>query len=41
MAVTAIVISEDGVFEEPLLRFNATLEPEFAIALNVLKQLVL
>ncbi|MGI2130180.1 anti-phage deoxyguanosine triphosphatase [Shewanella baltica] len=38
--VTAIVISEDDVFEEPLLRFNATLEPEFAIALNVLKQLV-
>ncbi|MCU7995956.1 deoxyguanosinetriphosphate triphosphohydrolase family protein [Shewanella glacialipiscicola] len=38
--VTAIVITEDEAFEAPLLRFNATLEPEFAIALNVLKQLV-
>ena len=38
--VTAIIINDDPVFEEPLLRFNASLEPEFANALNVLKQLV-
>lgn len=38
--VTAIIIKEDPAFEEPLLRFNANLEPEFASALNVLKQLV-
>lgn len=38
--VTAIIINDDPAFEEPLLRFNASLEPEFANALNVLKQLV-
>ncbi len=38
--VTAIVIKEDDSFEAPLLRFNASLEPEFAHALTVLKQLV-
>lgn len=39
--VTAIAIVEDERFEEPLLRCNAKLEPEFAIALEVLKQFVL
>lgn len=38
--VTAIIITDNGTFEEPLLRFNASLEVEFAHALNVLKQLV-
>ncbi|MGL4749879.1 MAG: dGTP triphosphohydrolase, partial [Shewanella sp.] len=38
--VTAIIITDNGAFEEPLLRFNASLEVEFAHALNVLKQLV-
>lgn len=38
--VTAITIAEDSHFDEPLLRFNAVLEPDFALALTVLKQLV-
>ena len=38
--VTAIVIDENTAFSEPLLRFNASLEPPFAKALHVLKQFV-
>ncbi|MGL4447573.1 MAG: anti-phage deoxyguanosine triphosphatase, partial [Shewanella sp.] len=38
--VTAILINEDPDFEEPLLRFNATLEAEFAQVLSALKHLV-
>ncbi|QYJ80421.1 anti-phage deoxyguanosine triphosphatase [Shewanella acanthi] len=38
--VTAITIVEHDAFEAPLLRFNACLEEEFALTLNVLKQLV-
>ncbi|MFV7784563.1 anti-phage deoxyguanosine triphosphatase [Shewanella marisflavi] len=38
--VTAIVIEENSAFSEPLLRFNANLEPPFAKALHVLKQFV-
>ncbi|MCL1144517.1 deoxyguanosinetriphosphate triphosphohydrolase family protein [Shewanella marinintestina] len=38
--VTAISIQENPLFEEPLLRYNAALEPAFAEALNVLKQFV-
>ena len=38
--VTAIGIEENSQFEEPLLRFNAKLEPEFQVALDVLKQFV-
>jgi dGTPase len=39
--VTAIVIEEHPGFSEALLKYNATLEPGFAIALEVLKQFVL
>lgn len=38
--VTAIVIDEDPLFDEPLLRFNAKLEPAFADALTTLKNFV-
>ncbi|MGL4614458.1 MAG: anti-phage deoxyguanosine triphosphatase [Shewanella sp.] len=38
--VTAILINEDPDFEEPLLRFNATLEAEFSQVLSALKHLV-
>ena len=38
--VTAISIQDNPLFEEPLLRYNAALEPAFDQALNVLKQFV-
>lgn len=38
--VTAILIDENPNFIEPLLRYNARLEPPFAEALHVLKQFV-
>ncbi|MCE9678749.1 deoxyguanosinetriphosphate triphosphohydrolase family protein [Shewanella sp. AS1] len=38
--VTAIIIEEDSEFNEPLLRYNAVLEPGFKDALNTLKQFV-
>ncbi|QYJ77013.1 anti-phage deoxyguanosine triphosphatase [Shewanella sp. FJAT-52076] len=38
--VTAITIVEDARFDEPLLRHNAVLEEEFALALNALKRFV-
>ncbi|WP_028768917.1 anti-phage deoxyguanosine triphosphatase [Shewanella fidelis] len=38
--VTAISIQDIQGFEEPLLKYNAALEPAFAEALNVLKQFV-
>ena len=38
--VTAIVVKENTDFNEPLLAFNATLEPAFASALHTLKQFV-
>jgi dGTPase len=38
--VTAIGISTNPQFDEDLLKYNAELEPDFAAALHVLKQLV-
>lgn len=38
--VTAITLKEDEHFTEPLLRFNAALDEQFACALEVLKQFV-
>lgn len=38
--VTAINIEQDDKFDEPLLKYNASLEPDFAIALHTLKQFV-
>ncbi|MCL1046795.1 deoxyguanosinetriphosphate triphosphohydrolase family protein [Shewanella electrodiphila] len=38
--VTDIIVVEDTQFEEPLLRYNAKLQPAFADALNTLKQFV-
>jgi dGTPase len=38
--VTAIGISANPQFEQDLLKYNAELEPDFASALHVLKQLV-
>ncbi|MGS0730458.1 anti-phage deoxyguanosine triphosphatase, partial [Shewanella sp. 0m-11] len=38
--VTAIAINEIEGFTEPLLKYNAALEPAFDAALNVLKQFV-
>ncbi|ABV87366.1 anti-phage deoxyguanosine triphosphatase [Shewanella pealeana] len=38
--VTAIAITEVDGFEEPLLRYNAALEPAFHEALSILKQFV-
>ncbi|GIU34425.1 anti-phage deoxyguanosine triphosphatase [Shewanella colwelliana] len=38
--VTAIMIDENSHFTEPLLRFNAVLEPPFHKALDILKQFV-
>ncbi|GIU29409.1 deoxyguanosinetriphosphate triphosphohydrolase-like protein [Shewanella colwelliana] len=38
--VTAIMIDENRHFTEPLLRFNAVLEPPFHKALDILKQFV-
>jgi dGTPase len=38
--VTAITLKEDQSFTEPLLRFNAALDEQFACALEVLKQFV-
>ena len=38
--VTAIVIKDDTAFTEPLLRYNANLEPAFDTALQILKQFV-
>ncbi|MCL1079550.1 deoxyguanosinetriphosphate triphosphohydrolase family protein [Parashewanella spongiae] len=38
--VTAIHITENTIFDEPLLRFNAVLEPEFDRVLETLKQFV-
>ncbi|GIU53066.1 anti-phage deoxyguanosine triphosphatase [Shewanella sp. KT0246] len=38
--VTDIIITEDQKFEEPLLRYNAALQPAFADALDTLKKFV-
>ncbi|MCZ4338094.1 anti-phage deoxyguanosine triphosphatase [Shewanella colwelliana] len=38
--VTAIMIDENSHFTEPLLRFNAVLDPPFHKALDILKQFV-